>query len=158
VSQQQHSPTFYHVCFVVPDIPAAMAELTELAQVQWNEPTAAVLEEWSYTIVFSRQFPFIELISGPPGSPWDATSGPRFDHLGWWSESLNSTACWWTTHGAEPRYDGRPAGRSFAYFFAPTIGENIEVVDTERQPDFLNNWTTPDARHSMPYLNEEDAP
>ncbi|CAA0130418.1 Uncharacterised protein [Mycolicibacterium vanbaalenii] len=147
-------PTFYHVCFVVPDIAAAMTELAELAQVEWNEPEDAVLEQWAYTIVFSRQFPFIELISGPPESPWDATSGPRFDHLGWWSESLGSTTCRWATKGAQPRYDGRPAGRSFAYFFAPTIGANIEVVDNERQHDFMDTWTSRHDRHAMTYLRE----
>lgn len=147
------APTFYHVCFVVPDISAAMIELAELANVEWNEPAQAVLEGWRYTIVFSRRFPFIELISGPPGSPWDAASGPRFDHLGWWSGSLDATACRWTAQGAQPRYDGRPVGRSFAYFFAPTIGENIEAVDLERQSNFVSNWRSSNDLHNMTHLD-----
>lgn len=134
--------SFYHVCFVVPDITAAMTELAALTGVQWGTPVEAVLDEWPYTIVFSTAFPHIELISGPPGSPWEVLDGPRFHHLGWWTNSLDTTACRWLTTGASPSYDGRPSGRSFAYFFAPSIGANLEIVDTSRQSDFHKTWST----------------
>jgi hypothetical protein len=117
-----------------------MTELTDLTGVEWGTPVEAVLNEWPYTIVFSTEFPYIELISSTPGSPWEVTDGPRFHHLGWWTDSLDTTACRWLTTGATPSYDGRTAGRSFAYFLAPSIGTNLEIVDNSRQSDFLKTW------------------
>ncbi|MFF1921332.1 VOC family protein [Streptomyces sp. NPDC058221] len=65
---------FYHVCFVVPDIEQAMQDFKRAAGVAWSDPVSDRLGEWDYRIVFTAGGPpFVELIEGPPGSPWDAS-------------------------------------------------------------------------------------
>ncbi|WP_407562263.1 VOC family protein [Streptomyces sp. 184] len=69
---------FYHVCFVVPDIERAMLDLQRSARVEWSDPVSDRLGEWDYRIVFTAGGPpFIELIEGSSGSPWDASGGAR---------------------------------------------------------------------------------
>jgi len=131
---------FYHVCFAVPDLRAAMSDLTSVAGIEWNPPRTDTLGDWPYTIVFSQAVPYIELIHGPPGSPWDTSSGAQFHHLGWWTHSLTSSARQLTDAGMLQDFDGCPYGRSFAYHRIDSIGARIEIVDIAAQPAFLNTW------------------
>lgn len=81
--------SFYHLCFVVQDLDRATADLTSTLGVAWSRVRDGRLGPWDYRIVFSADGPpFFEVIEGPPGSPWDATAGSRFDHLGYWSEDI----------------------------------------------------------------------
>jgi hypothetical protein len=50
---------FYHVCFAVPDLAAAMRDLGAAADLEWGEP------------------PFVELIAGPAGSRWPRSTRTR---------------------------------------------------------------------------------
>jgi len=130
----------YHVGFVVPDVAHAMAELTRSVGVQWNAIRDERLGSWSYRIVFSTVAPYVELIEGPPGSPWDASDGARFDHLGWWSGALDETAARLEAHGWPIEFDGRAHGRRFVYHRVEAIGGRIELVDARNQPEFLRMW------------------
>ncbi len=131
---------FYHVCFAVADIEHAMHDFTQAAGTEWNPVRDETLGEWTYRIVFSRSVPHIELIQGPPGSPWDCTDGPRFDHLGWWTESLEASSRRLASQGLPADFDGCPYGRPFAYHRVDSIGARFEIVDASAQPGFLDNW------------------
>ncbi|WP_066903920.1 VOC family protein [Millisia brevis] len=134
---------FYHVGFAVPDIEASMDLLSRAVDVTWNTPQSASLGPWAYRIVFTTEPPFIELIQGPAGSPWDTeSSGPRFDHLGWWAASLDASADDWSGRcGLDMDYDGRTEGRSFAYFTAVALGTRLELVEADRMGAFLSAWS-----------------
>lgn len=138
---------FYHVAFAVPDLAAAMATFTDAVGVRWHEPRTATLGEWTYRIVFSTAEPRIELVEGPVGSPWDVSgSGPRFDHLGFWAASLDSTVDRWNAcDGLRLDYDGRADGRRFAYFAADALGIRLEAVDEARRADVDDGWPVEDA-------------
>ncbi len=131
---------FYHVCFAVPDLDLAMRDLTRAAAVSWFTPQDRMLGDWEYRIVFSADGPRIELIQGPPGSPWDTTDGPRFDHLGWWAGSLSGTSRRLAAEGFPVDFDGCPLGRAFTYHRVPSIGARMEVVDVANQAGFLETW------------------
>ncbi|MEU5852621.1 VOC family protein [Saccharopolyspora shandongensis] len=144
---------FYHVGVVVPDVEKAMRDFESSAGVEWHEPQATRLGDWDYRIVFTKGgAPFIELIEGPPGSPWDASAGARFDHLGYWTSSLEAGARRLADQGLPEEFSGCPYGRAFAYHRMDSIGARIELVDASRQPQFLQTWNPAGA--PMPAIEE----
>lgn len=130
---------FHHVCFAVPDLRAAMDELTALVGVAFGRPLSSRLGPWPYSLAFTEQPPHIELISSVEGSPWETTT-PTFHHLGWWSRCLPETIEHWTDNGGGMRFDGREYGRRFAYVDAPRSGARLEAVDSVQRSDFLHRW------------------
>lgn len=133
----------YHLCFAVADLEQAMADFTATAGTRWNAVRAGQLSQWSYRIVFSVGTPLIELIEGPPGSPWDVTGGPRFDHLGWWADDLAATTDRLAGAGLCLAFDGREHGRRFVYHDVASIGARFEVVDAANRADFAATWDVP---------------
>lgn len=132
---------FYHLCFVVPDLTRAMGELERGLGVQWNAASSGTLESWDYEIVFSRQGPpFFELIKGPPGSPWDASTGPRCDHIGYWSADVKQGRDALAERGLAVDFDACPLGRAFTYHRLDSLGIRVELVDQSSQPSFLKTW------------------
>ncbi|MET7362296.1 VOC family protein [Streptomyces sp. NPDC005562] len=132
---------FYHVCFVVPDLERAMQDFRRSAGVEWSAPHSDRLGAWDYRIVFSAGGPpFIELIEGPAGSPWDASQGARFDHIGFWSEDVRQGSRRLEHEGMPTDFTGCPYGRPFAYHQVDSIGARIELVDVGRQAAFLDRW------------------
>lgn len=132
---------FYHVCFVVPDIERAMEDLGRAVGADWSAPVADRLGEWDYRIAFTHGGPpFIELIEGPAGSPWDASHGARFDHLGYWTSSVERGSQRLEDHGFATDFSGCPYGRPFAYHRLDSIGGRVELVDVTRQASFLQKW------------------
>lgn len=133
---------FYHVCFTVPDLEAAMRELVDLVGVRFGEPVHGQLGPWPYSLVFTDQPPHIDLISSIEGSPWE-TGAARFHHLGWWTSCLADTIDSWASTGASMRFDGREHGRRFAYLDAPHSGVRLEAVDAAQRDGFLSRWVLP---------------
>ncbi|MDG4864491.1 VOC family protein [Streptomyces sp. T-3] len=132
---------FYHACFVVPELEPAMRDFTAAAGAEWREPRTHRLGDWDYRLTFTQgDAPFIELIEGPPGSPWDASDGPRFDHLGFWTTSLTEGTARLERHGIPEEFNGCPYGRAFAYHRMDSIGARIELLDLALQPGFLETW------------------
>jgi hypothetical protein len=107
---------------------------------EWSSVRASVLGDWDYRIVFSKTIPYIELIEGPPDSPWDCREGARFDHLGWWSNSIEVTSRRWVEQGLPKGFDACMFGRAFAYHEVSSIGSRFEVVDASAQPGFIEAW------------------
>ncbi|MFE3456057.1 VOC family protein [Nocardiopsis aegyptia] len=142
---------FYHVCFVVPDLEAAMGDLAASAGVGWSEPRSDRIGDWDFRIVFTTGgAPFIELIEGPEGSPWDCGGRARFDHLGFWSASVERASAALTAAGMPEDFSGCPYGRPFAYHRVEGIGARVEMVDASRQEAFLRAWDPGGA--AMPVL------
>ncbi|GAA2941921.1 VOC family protein [Streptomyces enissocaesilis] len=132
---------FYHVCFVVPDIEQAMQDFQRAAGAEWSDPVSDRLGEWDYRIVFTAGGPpFIELIEGPPGSPWNASGGARFDHIGFWTSDVRHGSQRLEEASMPVDFSGCPYGRPFAYHQMDSIGARIELVDVTRQASFLNRW------------------
>lgn len=140
---RDHEPmtAFYHVCFAVPDIERAMDDLGRSVGAEWSAPAADRIGEWDFRIAFTRGGPpFIELIEGPAGSPWDASQGARFDHLGYWTSSIEEGARRLEDAGLTADFSGCPYGRPFAYHRVDSIGARVELVDVTRQAGFLQRW------------------
>ncbi|GAA4530431.1 VOC family protein [Amycolatopsis samaneae] len=131
---------FYHACFVVPDLEKAMRDFTTATGTSWRPVRDGRLGDWDYRIVFSEGPPHLELIEGPPGSPWDCGGAARFDHLGWWTRSIEDASARLAASGFPAEFDACPYGRPFAYHRVDSIGARIELVDVAVQPGFLETW------------------
>ncbi|WP_030663133.1 VOC family protein [Streptomyces rimosus] len=144
---------FYHVCFAVPDIERAMRDFSRATGTEWREPVSDRIGEWDFRIVFTGGGPpFVELIEGPPGSPWDASGGARFDHIGFWTGDVETGSRRLAEQGVPVDFSGCPYGRPFAYHRMDSIGARVELVDVSRQPAFLDRWHPGGA--PMPALDE----
>ncbi|MVU76058.1 VOC family protein [Nocardia sp. ET3-3] len=133
--------SFYHLCFVVQDLQRATEDLTRTLGVSWSPVRGGKLGPWDYSIVFSLEGPpFFEVIQGPPGSPWDATDGSRFDHIGYWSEDVMADKQRLAVGGAPIEFDACPYGRPFTYHRLDSIGARVELVDIAAQEGFLATW------------------
>ncbi|WP_092109599.1 VOC family protein [Brevibacterium sandarakinum] len=133
--------SFYHLCFVVQDLDRATADLTRALGMVWSPARDGKLGPWDYRIVFSVEGPpFFEVIEGPLGSPWDASAGSRFDHLGYWSDDVAADKQRLAERGAPLEFDSCPYGRSFTYHRLDSLGIRLELVDHAVQPDFLATW------------------
>jgi len=149
--------SFYHLCFVVPDLDQASRDLSRTVGVSWSPVRTGRLGEWDYRIVFSTQGPpFFELVQGPAGSPWDATSGPRFDHLGYWTSDIGPEKQRLTERGAPVEFDACPYGSRFTYHRLDSVGTRIELVDISAQVAFLDTWNP--GGPAMPALELHDPP
>jgi catechol 2,3-dioxygenase-like lactoylglutathione lyase family enzyme len=130
----------FHICFAVPDLEQAMDDFTEFAGVRWQPIEHDELDAWSYRVAMSADDPFIELIEGPPGSPWDASQGPRFDHVGWWCADLEATARQLGQAGHALTLDGRVHGRRFTYHQVDSVDARFEFVDVARRRRLMELW------------------
>ncbi|RDI52770.1 VOC family protein [Nocardia mexicana] len=134
----------YHVCFAVPELERAMADMTASVGMGWREIRRDRVGEWDFRIVFSAgDPPYVELIEAGPGSPWDPSAGPHFHHLGFWTTSITAGSGRLERQGFPVDFSGCPYGRSFAYHRVDSIGARIELVDAARQPDFLDGLPMP---------------
>lgn len=133
---------FYHLCFAVQDIQRATEDLTRAVGVRWSPVSAGRLGEWDYSIVFSIDGPpFFEVIQGSAGSPWDATDGSRFDHIGYWARDITADKRRLEARGAPIEFDSCPYGRSFTYHRIDSIGARVELVDLSAQEKFRQSWS-----------------
>lgn len=133
---------FYHLCFVVADLDQAMRDMSRVLGVDWSVPGDGRLGEWKYRIVFSVQGPpFFEMIQGSPGSPWDASGGSRFDHLGYWTADIAADKDRLAERGAPVEFDSCLYGRAFSYHRLVSIGARVEIVDASVQAAFLETWS-----------------
>lgn len=139
----------FHVGFVVPDLDAAMAELTDGLGMTWHAVqdrtmhvrTPAGVSPVSLRFTYSAgDEPHIELLQGDPGSMW----GPEnagFHHIGVWSSDFVGDAAVLETKGfpleltlASRSTDG-PHG--FTYQSSP-FGVRVELVPLDMQPAFTS--------------------
>lgn len=142
----------FQVGFVVADIDAAMEELQKAQDVRWGKVVERQFKHWKFKRVFSLDGPpYIELVQGPPGSPWDASKGSRIDHLQWWTEDMASDTKRMEAAGVTIDTDGvrdspitQPDGSKkpgiFRYFNAPASGMRIELIDSSVRANHRERW------------------
>ncbi|MYV49619.1 VOC family protein [Streptomyces sp. SID2888] len=132
---------FYHVCFVVPDIEQTMEDLGRSVGVEWSGILEDSLGEWEYRLAFSRGGPpYLELVQGPPGSPWDSSRGARCHHLGFWTKDVEESSRWLADNGFEMEFSACPLGRPYTYHKVKSMDVGIELMDISRQRRFLDTW------------------
>lgn len=132
---------YYHLGFVVQDVEAATRELSATLGVAWGPIRGGRLAEWEYRIVFSIDGPpFLELVEGPPGSPWDASAGSRFDHLGFWADQIDAEKQALIDRGAWLDFDATTFGRPFTHHRLDSVGARVEPVDHSVQAGFIQAW------------------
>lgn len=143
---------FFQVGIIVQDIEASMKELTEAQGVQWGEIANRKYQQWEFKRVFSMEGPpYIELIEGPPGSPWDASKGSRIDHLQWWSKDMEADTKRMQSAGLTLDLDGvnnspivaadgtkKPG--IYRYFNAPKTGMRLELIDESQRAVHRQRW------------------
>jgi hypothetical protein len=137
---------FYHTGIVVPDLDAAMARLSALAGYRWINPmsytlpfrTTAGVRELTSTIVYSLQYPHVELVQEVPGSPWTAAPGNAVHHLGYFSDDLAQSAEALEANGFSLEMTADTPGSDLALFayYTDASGTRIEIVDRALFPDF----------------------
>ena len=143
---------FFQVGIIVEDIEAAMSELTRAQNVQWGKVAARKYQQWDFKRVFSLDGPpYIELIEGPPGSPWDSSQGSRIDHLQWWTRDMEADTRRMQAAGVPLDTDGvkespmvaadgsRKPG-IFRYFRAPKSGMRLELIDESVKANHRERW------------------
>ena len=133
--------TSYHLGFVVTDLDAAAAQLSGVTGVTWRPARRGRLGPWDYRITFSVQGPpYLELVEGPAGSPWDASGGPRLDHLGYWCEAIDAARDALAGQGLPAEVDATVHGRPFTYHRLDQLGVRLELVEESQQRTFVETW------------------
>jgi hypothetical protein len=129
---------FLQAGLLVPDLDAAMKELSAMLGVRWGAPVEAEQGEWKVRVVFCQEGPpWIELIEGSPGSPWDGSAGPQLDHIGFWSADLLADSERIEANGGTLEVDGREMA-GFRYLRAPASGLRIELLNDATRGGFFS--------------------
>jgi catechol 2,3-dioxygenase-like lactoylglutathione lyase family enzyme len=124
--------TYFHVCYVVPDLEASMAELTTVLGVSWQAPRDRASGDMRWRLVYTNDgAPFIELVEGQPGSPWHAPDGPKLHHIGRFTYNLDEGIRQMEAAGGRIEVDGREISGRWAYFRVPTSGALIELIEAD---------------------------
>ena len=144
----------YHVGIVVADLDASCEEFSDLLGIRWATPQDRDFTVQTpdgevpsrFRVTYSTRESgemLIELIEGPPGSPWWPGDGvsAALHHVGFFSHELAVTSAQLSTQGAAREAtvlgeDGAPRG--FAYHLLQH-GPRIELVDQSRRPQ-LEAW------------------
>jgi catechol 2,3-dioxygenase-like lactoylglutathione lyase family enzyme len=137
---------FYHTGIIVPDLDAAMSQLTALAGYRWITPvsytlpfrTTAGTQKVTSTFVYSLQAPHVELIQEVPGTAWTAAPGNSIHHLGYWTDDLAGSAKMLEDNGFsfEATADTAPPDLALFAYYLDAAGTRIEIVDRALFPDF----------------------
>ena len=139
----------FHTGVVVPDLEAALAELTALFGCEWCDevrvdqpvrlPTGDTTVELQFR--YSRSTPRREVIQQQPGTLWmPADSG--LHHLGYWSDDVaaDSAALEQAGNVHEASGTGPDGSPTWAYHRSPT-GPRIELVSRALEPFLALMWT-----------------
>jgi hypothetical protein len=142
----------YHVGIAVAHLDVTMQQLSELLGVRWAASQRRDFRVRTREAEIDAAFRFtystpasgaalIELIEGPPGTPWWPGEGisAAFHHLGFWDADIESTVARLDAGGAplEATVVDEDSLRRFAYH-QPSAGPRIELVDAARRPAFLS--------------------
>lgn len=127
--------TFFHVGILVADLELAMEEVGTAMDTTWTKPLSRRLGEWEVRVAFAASGPpFLELIEGEPGSPWDAQGGYRIDHLARWVDDAASEAAGLEAAGMPVELDGADySGPWWSYHRGPRTELRFELLERSRQ-------------------------
>ncbi len=132
---------FFQVGLLVQDLEGARTELAEALGVSWSDIVERRIAEWTIRVCFATEGPpYLELIEGPPGSPWDATAGSRIDHIGYWADDLEAGKRRLDEAGLALEVDGSSYGGVFTYHRGRTSGLRVELIDASGRTAFYERW------------------
>jgi hypothetical protein len=132
---------FYQVGAVVPDLDAAREELSAALGLVWSEPRDFAIGPWSVRVCFAKDGPpWLELLEGSPGSPWDPAGGARLDHVGSWTDDLGGESDRLAAEGAAIELDARPYGATAIYHRLPLSGLRVELLGLAGRDGFFERW------------------
>jgi catechol 2,3-dioxygenase-like lactoylglutathione lyase family enzyme len=125
------APRFWQLGLVVPDIEAAANELERGPAMTFQELQQLTLGADRLLVQFSVVGPpYLELLQGDPGGPWDAGGRPRLDHLGYWVDDLDVERARLEAAGfAVIDY----AATAAHYHVLPKTGLRVEPIDTHQR-------------------------
>jgi hypothetical protein len=122
--------TPFKIGMAVPDLERAMEELTVGMGLKWSVVVETEWDTGKLRIAFSRTArPYIELIEGPIGSPWDASAGARVANLGYWSEDVDTDRAHLEQRGMPVVVDGKEHGRTWVWHGGRASGLTMELND-----------------------------
>jgi hypothetical protein len=131
-------PPFFQVGVLVQDIDAARDELSRALGIVWSEVVERTNGDWQIRVCFSKEGPpYLELIEGPPGSPWDSSGGSRIDHIGYWTPDIDEHKRRLEQEGLELETDGSPL---FTYQTGRASGLRVELLDASGRDAFYERW------------------
>jgi hypothetical protein len=139
--QRPTVPPFFQVGVLVQRIDEARDELQRALGITFGEIVDRDTGEHQIRVCFSLEGPpYLELIEGPPGSPWDASAGSRIDHIGYWTPEIDAAKRALDREGLELEVDGTAAGGVFTYHRGRSSGLRVELIDGATQPAFYARW------------------
>jgi hypothetical protein len=134
-------PPFFQVGILVEDIAAARDELSRALGIVWGDTVERVNGDWTIQVCFSKEGPpYLELIEGPAGSPWDSRSGSRIDHVGYWTHGIEENKRRIAAEGFDIETDGAELGTPFTYHRGRASGLRIELIDDSIRDAFYERW------------------
>ena len=141
VSQSPVSQPFFQVGVLVENLETAQEELSQALGLVWSDTVERQNGEWTLRACFSKQGPpYLELIEGPPGSPWEATHGSRIDHIGYWTDGLKAEMRGFDDAGLVLEHDGTSSGAVFTYHRGRESGLRVEFLDASGRAAFHDRW------------------
>lgn len=133
--------SLHHVGIVVPDLAAAMAEMTALFGLEWTAPQERPDGDRRLLVAFSTSSPRIELIQGNPGGVWSTEGGPRLDHLAFWTPDIDETLATAGQRDLTTEAGGTASwGGRWAYLRLADTGARVELCDMRGQEPFRKTW------------------
>jgi catechol 2,3-dioxygenase-like lactoylglutathione lyase family enzyme len=132
---------YFQVGVLVEDLDAAREELGNALGLEWSDVVERVNGDWKIRVCFARQGPpFLELIEGPPGSPWETTHGSRIDHIGYWVDDIEAGKRRLADAGVAIEHDGTKSGGVFTYHRGSKSGLRVELLDASGRAAFYERW------------------
>lgn len=131
----------FQVGILVKNLENAMEELTQAQNVRWGAIANRQYNDWKFRRVFSMEGPpYIELIEGPPGSPWDCGGASKLEHLQWWTDDMEADTRRFLAAGLTIDTDGVKLGGPFRYFRGPATGMRYELIDSAQRARYKERW------------------
>lgn len=132
----------FHIGVLVQDVEAAMEELTRALGLSWSAVREVSFDGRRLRTTLSIEGPpHLELLEGDAGGPWDASQGPRLDHIAYYTSDLAGDSRDLAEHGApvdEQVADAlRTTGHPVAYHRLTHAGMRVELADVALRADLV---------------------
>ena len=136
----------FHMAMAVPDLARAMDELGQALSLSWtrvrdidmqlSSPTGEDLETPIRAVYSLQGPPYLELVTGQPGSMFSVVEGPRLHHVGLMVEDIDTEVQ--RLQGLGMRLLATTPGPGVA-FVTNDFGLNLEIMG-QRVRGVLDDW------------------
>jgi hypothetical protein len=128
---------YFQTGVAVQNLEQAMEELSAALGVTWKEPQDRDVDGMQFRVAFAdTPPPYLELIEGAPGSPWDSTAGSHLHHLGYWSDDKAADMARLEAAGFTTEMDIGHA----SYHSGKHGGLRVELIDKSYRDEFMTRW------------------